>query len=111
MPAVPGRGRAIELAQFFLGEAPHEIGHVHFAGALTRPTLEAISVEEAHEQFEIGILAVVGRRGRQHEMPRASAHDLAELVALGVLHFAAEQARGHAVGFITDREVPVGGGL
>ena len=45
-----------------LGEAPHEIGHVHLTGALARPTLEAIGVEETHEQLEVGVTAIVRRR-------------------------------------------------
>src|SRR5262249_44646918 len=43
---------AIELAQFLLGEATHEAGHVHLASALARPTFKAVGIEKAHEQLE-----------------------------------------------------------
>ena len=43
------------------------------------------------------LLAAVGRGGHQHEVPCRGPQQLPELVALRVLHLAAEEARRHAV--------------
>src|SRR5262249_20702155 len=59
--------RTVELSQLLLGEAPHEAGHVHLARALARPALKTVIIEKAHEQLEVGIIAIVRRRGHQQE--------------------------------------------
>ena len=75
--------------------------------ALAEPPLEAIGVEQTHEELEVRLLAVVRRRRHQQEISSPSAQQFAELVALRLLDLAAEVGRRHAVGFVADNEVPI----
>ena len=61
--ALGEKRRAVELAQLLLGQPSHEVNHVCLASAFTRPALETVSIEKPYEQFKVGIIAVVRRRG------------------------------------------------
>ena len=67
-PALREERRAVELAHLLLGQAAHHVGHVDLLRALARPTLEAVGVEEPHEELKVLVLAAVRRRRHQQEM-------------------------------------------
>jgi hypothetical protein len=73
---------------------------------VAKAALEAITVEEGHEELEVLFLAVVRSRGQEEEVARESRQELTESVALRVLDLAAEIGSGHLVGLVTDDQVP-----
>ena len=97
---------AVEAQQLLLGQAPHHVFGVGIVDAVAEPPLEAVAVEQRHEQLEVLFLAVVRRRRHQQQMPADLSELLPDLVALGVFDLAAEIGRRHAVGFIADDQVP-----
>src|SRR5690348_11521182 len=68
---------------------------------------EAISVEQPHEQLEVSLLAIVRGRRHQQQVTGPGSEQLARLLALRLLHLAAEVVRRHAVCFIADDEIPL----
>ena len=96
----------IELQQLLLDHPAHQVGHVGGMDAIAEPPLEPIAVEERHEKLEVLLLAVVGRRGHQQEVPGQGRQQLAKAVALGVLDLAAEDGRRHLVGLVAHDKVP-----
>ena len=56
---------AVELEQFFLDQTAHQVGHVHARGALAELAVEAVAIQQRHEQLEVLFLAVVWRRRHQ----------------------------------------------
>ena len=94
------------LSRFLLDHPAHQVRHVGDVDAVAEPALEAVAVEQRHEELEVLFLAVVRRRGHQQEVARQPRQELAELVALGVLDLAAEEGRRHLVGLVADDEVP-----
>ncbi len=97
---------AVEGLELLLGQAAQHVADVGGVHALAKAALEAVAVEQRHEQLEVGLLAAVRSRGHQEEMPGAAGEPLPELVALGVLDLAAEVAGRHAVRLVADHEVP-----
>ena len=70
---------------------------------------EPVGVEQAHEQLEVLLLAVVRRGGEEEEVPGVGLDPLCEQAPLGLLDLAREQLGGELVGLVEDDEVPVGG--
>jgi len=58
--------------------------------AIAEAALEAVAVEQRHEELEVLFLAVVRRRAHQEKVSREGREELAEPVAFCVLRFAAE---------------------
>ncbi len=110
-PALREEARAVEAEHLLLHEAPHHVARVDHVDAVAELALEAVAVEERHEELEVLFLAVVGRRGHQEEVSRQAARELAELVALRLLHLAREEGGRHLVRLVHDHEVPVAAGL
>ena len=100
--------RAVELEQLFLDQAAHHVAGVGNVNAVAELALEAVAVEQGHEELEVRLLAVVRRGGQQQEVPGQRREQLAEPVALGVLDLVAEIGRAQLVGFVADDQVPVG---
>ena len=75
--------------------------------AVAELALEAVAVEQGHEELEVFLFAVVGRRRHEEELAGEVGEELAEAVALGIARFAAEVAGRHLVGLVADDEVPV----
>ena len=76
--------------------------------AVAELALEAVAVEQGHEELEVRLLAVVRRGGQEQEVPGQAGEKLAEAVALGVLDLVAEVGGAQLVGFVADDQVPVG---
>ena len=74
--------------------------------AFAKAALEAVRVQQPHEQLEILLLAVMGRRGHEDEMARKPAGQGAELETLGVPDLLPEEARRHAVRLVADGQIP-----
>ena len=110
-PALREQRLPVEGEQLLLGEPAHQVRDVGLMHAVAEAALEAVGIEQRHEELEVFLLAVVGRRRHQQEMPGAAAETLPELMALGVLHLAAEEACRHAVRLVADDQVPVPGGF
>jgi hypothetical protein len=92
-PALREQQRAVELAQFLLGEAAHHVGHVDLPRTLARPTLEAVGVEEPHEELKVSVIAAVRGRSHQQEMARPATDQLTEPIPFRVFDLRAEEAR------------------
>jgi hypothetical protein len=75
--------------------------------AVAEPALEAVAVQQRHEELEVLFLAVVRRRRHQQEVPLSAREQLPELVALGVLDLAAEERGRHLVRLVADDQIPV----
>ena len=98
--------RSVELEQIFLHHAAHQVRDVHLVHAVTKAALKTVAIEQRHEELEILLLAVVRCCGHQEEMPRQAREELAEVIALGVLDFAAEERGRELVGLVADDQVP-----
>jgi hypothetical protein len=96
---------AVELEQALLDHAAHEVGGLDLVDAVAEPALEAVAVEQGEEELEVFFLAVVRRGRHQQEVARKAREELAEPVALGVLHLAAEERGRELVGLVADDEV------
>ncbi len=68
--------------------------------------LEAVAVEQRHEELTVGFLAVVRRRRHQQEMARERREKLAEPVTLGVLGLGPEHRGRHSVRLVAHDEIP-----
>ena len=65
--------RAVELEQLLLDQPAHQVGGVGDVDAVAELALEAVAVEQGHEQLEVLLLAVVRRGGQQQEVPGQAA--------------------------------------
>ncbi len=74
--------------------------------AIAEAALEAVAIQQRHEELEVLLLAVVRRGRHQEEVPGQGREQLAQPVALGVLDLAAEDGGGHLVGLVADHQVP-----
>ena len=77
--------RAVELEQALLDHPAHEVGDIGDMDAVAKATLEAVAVEQRHEELKVLLLAVVRRCRHQQKMPRQRGEQLPKPVALGVL--------------------------
>ena len=98
--------RGVELQQVLLDHPAHQVRDIRRVNAVAEAALEAIAVEQRHEELEVLFLAVVRRRRHQQEVPRQRREELAEPVALGVLDLAAEEGGRHLVRLVADDEIP-----
>ena len=98
---------AVELDQFLLHHAAHEVGGVHLVDAVAKFSVEAVGVEERQEQLEVLFLAVV-RRGRHQQEDGGCVRPSfsASLEAPGLLQFAAEEMGGELVRLVEHDEIP-----
>jgi hypothetical protein len=86
-----------------------ETSEVH---AVAEASLEAVAIQQGHEELEVLLLAVVRCRRHQQEVPRQRGEQLAQPIALGVLDLAAEEGGRHLVRLVADHQVPAAiGGL
>ena len=108
--ALRKQGPAVEGLELLLGQAAQHVADVGGVHAFAEAALEAVAVEQRHEQLEVGFLAAVRGRGHQEEMPGASGETLAELVTPGILDLTAEVGGRQAVRLVADHEVPLAGG-
>ena len=101
--------RAIEFEQVFLHQTAHDVGNVDGLVARAADALEAVGIDQRHEELEIRLLAVVRRGREQEEVARKAGEQAAELVALRAVHLAAPEGGGHLVRLVADDEVPLRG--
>ncbi len=59
---------AVELQQLLLDHASHQVGGVGTVNAGTETALEPVAVEQRHEELEVVLLAVVGRRRHEQKV-------------------------------------------
>ena len=97
---------AVELEQVLLHHAPHEVGDVGDMHAVAKTPLEAVAVDERHEELEVLLLPVVRGRGHQEEVAGETRQQLAQPIALRVLDLAAEEGGRHLVRLVAHDEVP-----
>ena len=98
--------RAVELEQVLLDHPAHQVRDVRDVDAVAEAALEAVAIEQGHEELEVLFLAVVRRGGHQQEVAGERREQLAQPVALGVLDLAAEERGGHLVGLVARRRGP-----
>ena len=72
--------------------------------------LELVGVDELHEQLEVGLLSVVGRRGKQQQVRRGGTHQLGELVALRPLGTVGPHGGRKLVRLVKHNKIPGGMG-
>jgi len=65
-PAFREEGRAVELEELSLDEAPHEVRRVRHVDAVPETALEPVRAQEGHEELEVLFLSVA-RGGREEE--------------------------------------------
>ena len=104
--ALGEEGRAVEPEQAFLDDAAHDVGHVGCVRAVPESALEAVGVQQRHEELEVLLLAVVGRGGHEKEVASQARQQLPQLVALGELDLSAEVGGRHLVGLVAHHQVP-----
>ena len=97
---------AVEFEQPLLDHASHQVGDVGLVHTVAEAALEAIAVEQGHEELEVLLLSVVGRRRHQKEVARQCREELAQPVALRVLDLTTEEGRGELVRLVADHKVP-----
>ena len=102
------QGPAVEAQQFLLDHAAHHVGDVDLVGAFAELAVEAVAVQQRHEELEVFLLAVVRRGSHQQVVPRQAAQQLAQLEASALVELVAEVVRRHLVGFVHDDQVPFG---
>ena len=73
--------------------------------AVAELAFEAVAVEQREEELEVLFLAVVWRGSHQQEMAREAGEELAEPVALRILHFAAKESGRELVRLVADDQV------
>ena len=61
---------AVELEQVLLHHAAHQVGDLDLVRAIAKFALEAVAVEQCHEELEVLFLAVVRRGRHQQEVTR-----------------------------------------
>ena len=103
--ALGKEGPTVELEEVLLDHSAHQVGDLDLVHAVAEAPLEAVTVEERQEELEVLLLAVVGRRGHQQEVPGEAREELAEAIALGVLDLAAEESGGELVGLVAHDQV------
>ena len=108
-PPLRKQGPRVEAKQLLLREAAHHVGGVRVVDAVAEAAFEAVAVEQRHEELEVLLLAVVGRRGHEEEVAAALPEPLADSIAPGVADLAAEPGGRHAVGLVADDEIPLRG--
>ena len=101
------RGVLSNLSSFSFDHAAHEVGDIDVVYAVAELALEAVAVEQGHEELEVFLFAVVGGGSHEEEVTGQVGEQLAEAVALGVAQLVAEVAGRHFVGFVADDQVPV----
>ena len=69
--------RGVELEQVLLDHPAHQVRDVRRVDAVAEAALEAVAVEQRHEELEVLFLAVVRRRRHQQEVPRQRREELA----------------------------------
>ena len=74
--------------------------------AVAELALEAVAVEQRHEQLEVLFLAVVRRRRHQQKVACQRREQLRQPVALRVFDLAAEEGGGELVRLVADDQVP-----
>ena len=80
--ALGKEGRAVEADELLLDQPAHHVRDVDRVDAVAEPALEAVGVEQRHEELEVLFLAVMRRRRHQQEVARAPVPEqLSELVA------------------------------
>jgi hypothetical protein len=99
--------RAVELQQVFLDHAAHEISDVNLVGAVAELAVEAVAVQQAHEQLEVFFLAVVRRGRHQQQVAGDAAQQFAQLEALSLVDLVSEVAGRELVRLIDHHQVPV----
>jgi len=72
--------RAVELEQVLLDHAPHQVGDICRVHTVPEPSLEAVAVEEGHEQLKVLLLAVMRRGRQQQKVPRERREELPEAI-------------------------------
>ena len=106
-PTLGEQRLAVELEQLLLGEPAQQVRDVRLVHAVPEAALEAIRVEQRHEELEVLLFAVVRCGRRQQKVSATATEELSELVAFGVLHLAPVEARRHAVGLVAYDQVPL----
>ena len=101
--------RAVELDEFLLDHAAHEVGGVYFVRPVAELAVEAVGVEQRQEELEVLLLAVVRRGGHQEEVAGFAAQPLAQAEAGGLRELRARIVSGEFVGLVEDDQVPAGG--
>src|SRR5207247_5764988 len=96
----------VEFKELLLHKPAHHVAGVIGMDAISIPPLEPVSVEEGHEELEVGILARVRSSREKQEVPRDAAKELPQLVPLGFLDLVGEEVGRHLVSLVDHYEVP-----
>ena len=97
---------AVELEELLLHHPPHQVGGVGAVDRGPEATFEPVPVEQRHEELEVVLLAVVGRRRHEQEVPREATEELPQPIALRVLDLPPEIGGRHLVGLVAHHEIP-----
>ena len=74
--------------------------------AVAEAALEAVLVQQLHEELKVLLLAVVGGGGEEQEVAGKGREHLSQVVALGVLDLVAKEGGRHLVGLVAYYQVP-----
>ena len=101
------QARAVETQHVLLDHAAHQVGHVHLVRAVAELAVEAVCIQQRHEELEVLFLTVVGRGRHQQKVAGDGPQRLAKQEALGLVDLVAEVAGRELVGFVHDDQVPL----
>jgi hypothetical protein len=83
-------GLAFEGDELFFDDTPHEVVGIGDAYAVAEGTLKAVGVEQAEEELEVDIFAVVRGGGHEEEVAGLRPKQFGEVISLGVFHLVAK---------------------
>ena len=78
---------SVEFKQVLFHHPAHQVGNINSVNSIAEPALEAVTIEQCHEELKIFILAIVGCCRHEQEVPSQSGEKLPQPVAFGVLDF------------------------
>ena len=76
--------------------------------AIAKATFKTVGIEQAQEELEIFLFAVVWRGSEQDEVARDLAEQFTKLIAFGLLDLAAKEGGRHLVRLVHDDQIPLG---
>ena len=100
-------GCPVEFQEVLLHHPAHQVGNVHFVGAIPELSIEPVRIQQGEEELEVLLLAVVRRRRHQEQVPGMGAEQFSKPEPLRPVHLRAVVRRRHLVCLVHHHEIPL----